>query len=93
MTDYDHLDFNNWVLSDVGDKIVMETTVDGYKYKQVQGLKFFKTLKTDILRPGNLYAFAFSREHHGVFSDDIAAPYGMKSNCFRIALAGDLVER
>ena len=58
MTDYDHLDFNNWVLSDVGDKIVMETTVDGYKYKQVQGLKFFKTLKTDILRPGNLYAFA-----------------------------------
>lgn len=58
MTDYDHLDFNNWVLSDVGDKIVQETTVDGYKYKQVQGLKYFKTLKTDILRPGNIYAFA-----------------------------------
>lgn len=58
MTDYDHLDFNNWSLSDVGDKIVSETTVDGYKYNKASGLKFFKTLKVDILRPGNFYAFA-----------------------------------
>lgn len=66
MTEYDFLDTNNWSLSDVGDKIVMETTVDGYKYKTFQGLKYFKTIKTDILRPGNIYAFA-SEEFLGGF--------------------------
>lgn len=66
LTEYDFLDVNNWSLSEVGDKIVMETTVDGYKYKTFQGLKYFKTIKTDILRPGNVWAFA-SEEFLGGF--------------------------
>ena len=41
----------------MGDKIVGETSVDGYKYSTVIGRKFIRTLKTDILRPGNIYAF------------------------------------
>tara|TARA_Y100000310_G_scaffold315468_1_gene366030 strand:- start:4525 stop:5718 length:1194 start_codon:yes stop_codon:yes gene_type:complete len=57
MTDTDFEDINAWLHADMGDKIVGETTVDGYKYKTVIGRKFIRTLKTDILRPGNIYAF------------------------------------
>lgn len=58
VTDTDFEDINAWALSDMGDKIVGETTVDGYKYKTLIGRKFTRTLKTDLLRPGNIYAFA-----------------------------------
>lgn len=58
MTDTDFEDVNAWALSDMGDKIVGETTVDGYKYKTLVGRKYIRTLKTDLLRPGNIYAFA-----------------------------------
>jgi hypothetical protein len=57
ITNRDFEDINAWALSDMGDKIVGETSVDGYKYQTVIGRKFIKTLKTDILRPGNIYAF------------------------------------
>jgi len=58
ITDTDFEDINSWALADMGDKIVGETSVDGYKYSTVIGRKFIRTLKTDILRPGNIYAFA-----------------------------------
>ena len=58
MTDTDFEDINGWTQEDMGHKIVGETTVDGYKYKTLIGRKFVRTLKTDILRPGNIYAFA-----------------------------------
>lgn len=57
ITDTDFEDINSWALADMGDKIVGETSVDGYKYSTVIGRKFVRTLKTDILRPGNIYAF------------------------------------
>lgn len=65
ITDTDFEDLNAWAQSDMGDA-VKETTVDGYKYKTVIGRKFVRTLKTDILRPGNIYAFA-SPEYLGGF--------------------------
>lgn len=58
ITDTDFEDINAWALSDMGDKIVGETSVDGYKYSTVIGRKYVRTLKVDILRPGNIYAFA-----------------------------------
>lgn len=59
MTDTDFEDISSWVVSDVGDKVASETTIDGYKYKTlVNGTSYTKTLKTDILRPGNIYGFA-----------------------------------
>lgn len=58
ITDTDFEDINSWALADMGDKIVGETSVDGYKYSTVIGRKYVRTLKTDILRPGNIYAFA-----------------------------------
>lgn len=56
ITDTDFEDINAWAHTDMGEK-VGETTVDGYKYSTVIGRKFIRTLKTDILRPGNIYAF------------------------------------
>jgi len=66
ITDTDFEDINSWTDADVSDDIVKETTVDGYKYKTVIGRKMVKTLKTDVLRPGNIYAFAAS-EFLGAF--------------------------
>lgn len=58
INDTDFEDLNSWALSDVGEKIVGETTVEGFKYKTVIGRRYIRTLKTDILRVGNIYAFA-----------------------------------
>lgn len=58
ITETDFEDINSWTTSEVGDKIVGETTVDGFKYSTLLGRKYIKTIKTDILRPGNIYAFA-----------------------------------
>jgi len=56
--DTDWESINNWTLTELGDKVVAETTIDGYKYPTVIGRKYIRTLKTDILRPGNIYCFA-----------------------------------
>lgn len=53
--DLDGLD--SWTLEDNGDRIQSETVVEGYKYNKLLGLKVIKTIKTDILRPGNVYLF------------------------------------
>ena len=58
ITDTDWEDINSWTTSEMGDKIAGETTVDGFKYQTVIGRRYIRTLKTDILRPGNIYAFA-----------------------------------
>ena len=58
MTNQDWEDVNSWSLSDMGDKLVGETTVDGYKSSKLIGRTIIRTLKTDLLRPGNLYAYA-----------------------------------
>jgi len=57
------VDANNtltWTLADNGDRLQSETAVDGYKYNTFLGKRFIKTIKTDILRPGNVYAFTDS---------------------------------
>ena len=58
INDTDFEDLNAWALSDVGEKLVGESTTDGFKGKTLIGRKFIRTLKTDILRVGNIYAYA-----------------------------------
>jgi hypothetical protein len=58
MTEVDHDDVLNWTVEDFGDKIQSETVVDGYKYNTLLGRRVVRTIKTDILRAGNLYIFA-----------------------------------
>ncbi len=56
-TEVDFDDVLTWTVEDNGDKIQSETTVDGYKYNTLLGRPYVRTIKTDILRPGNVYAF------------------------------------
>ncbi len=46
-----------WTTQDNGDKIQSETTVDGYKYNTLLGANIIRSIKSDILRRGNVYAF------------------------------------
>lgn len=57
LTEPDWDDILQWTLEDFGDKLQSETTVDGYKYNLILGRAYVRTIKTDILRPGNLYCF------------------------------------
>lgn len=57
MTEVDWDDVLQWTVEDFGDRIQSETAVDGYKYNTLLGRPYIRTIKTDILRPGNVYAF------------------------------------
>jgi hypothetical protein len=57
MTEVDWDDILGWTVEDFGDRLQSETTVDGYKYNLLLGRAYIRTIKTDILRPGNVYVF------------------------------------
>lgn len=57
MTETEFDDILQWTTEDFGDRIQSETTVDGYKYNTLLGRNFIRTIKTDILRRGNVYTF------------------------------------
>jgi len=57
MTEVDYDDVLQWTVDDTGDRIQSETTVEGYKYNTLLGRAYVRTIKTDILRPGNVYVF------------------------------------
>lgn len=57
MTEVDWDDLLQWTVEDYGDRLQSETTVDGYKYSTILGRAYIRTIKTDILRPGNIYVF------------------------------------
>ena len=57
MTEPDFEDVLQWTVEEFGDKITSETVVDGYKYNMLLGRRFIRTVKVDILRTGNVYAF------------------------------------
>jgi hypothetical protein len=57
ITEVDWDDILQWTVEDFGDRVQSETTVDGYKYNLLLGRAYCRTIKTDILRPGNIYCF------------------------------------
>ena len=57
ITEVDWDDILQWTVEDFGDKLQSETTTDGYKYNLLLGRQYVRTIKTDILRPGNVYCF------------------------------------
>lgn len=57
MTEVDWDDILQWTVEDFGDRLQSETTVDGYKYNTLLGRAYIRTIKTDILRAGNIYVF------------------------------------
>lgn len=57
MTESDWDDLLGWTVEDWGDKMQSETAVEGYKYNVLMGRQYIRTIKTDILREGNIYIF------------------------------------
>lgn len=57
MTEMDWDDLLQWTVEDQGDRVQSETVVDGFKYNTIMGRSYVRTIKTDILRPGNIYCF------------------------------------
>lgn len=66
LTEVDFDDVLSWTVEDNGDRIQSETTVDGYKYNLLVGRPYIRTVKTDILRRGNVYFFT-APEYFGKF--------------------------
>lgn len=56
ITDYDLTNVDGWTLEDVGLE-TGEITKTGWKSNIMAGLTIVRTLKQDILRPGNIYSF------------------------------------
>jgi hypothetical protein len=57
LTEVDFDDVNTWTVEDFGDKLQSETAVEGYKHNLLVGRGYVRTIKTDILKPGNVYGF------------------------------------
>lgn len=57
MTEPDYDDISAWTIQDVGMTIAGETSTEGWKSDTVVGLKIIRTIKTEILREGNIYCF------------------------------------
>lgn len=57
MTNVDLDDVLQWTIEDQGSKVQSETLVTGWQYNTLLGKKVIRTIKTDILRPGNVYAY------------------------------------
>ena len=57
ITEPDYDDISAWTIQDVGMTIAGETSVEGWKANTVVGLKIIRTIKTEILREGNVYCF------------------------------------
>ena len=57
MTEPDYDNLSAWTIQDVGMTIAGETSTTGWKSDTVVGLKIIRTIKTDILREGNVYCF------------------------------------
>ena len=57
MTSQDWDDILQWTVEDQGGQIQSETVVQGWKYNMLLGKRYARTIKTDILRPGNVYCF------------------------------------
>jgi hypothetical protein len=57
ITTVDWDDILAWTVEDQGDKLQSETAVQGWKYNLLLGKRYVRTVKTDILRPGNVYCF------------------------------------
>ena len=56
ITEPDYDDLSAWTIQDVWN-IAAETATEGWKAQTVVGLKIIRTIKTDILREGNVYCF------------------------------------
>jgi hypothetical protein len=65
ISNYDKDDIANWSASEVGFNQVENTTIHGWKHNTLFGRTLISTIKTDMLRPGNIYGFDSSERIGG----------------------------
>lgn len=66
ITEFDFADVCAWTIDDLGSQLAGETLQEGYKATVFFQSEVIQTLKTRVLRPGNVYSFA-PEEAVGVF--------------------------
>ena len=71
----------------VGSAIMQDIIVNGYSYTKLLGYNFVRTIKNDIVKPGNIYLFT-TPEYLGVFDvlNDVKAFMETEANKFRFYL-------
>ena len=57
MNESDWDDCLNWTIEDFGDTVQGKVVIDGFSYDRIMGRKIVRTIKTDILKTGNIYGF------------------------------------
>lgn len=57
LPDNQFLDISGWTMDEVGDTIAGETTKSGFNSDKLIYYKYVRTIKADILRPGNIYFY------------------------------------
>lgn len=57
ITSPDYNDVQQWTRQDLSDQQVGDTREEGVTFNKLGGMKVIKTIKTNILRRGNVYAF------------------------------------
>jgi len=57
MNESDWDDCLNWTIEDFGDTVQGKVVIDGFSYDRIMGRKVVRTIKTDLLKTGNIYGF------------------------------------
>lgn len=57
LTDTDMTGVDTWTVQDLGAQLTSETAVDGWKGNKLLGVRVVRTIKSDILRNGNVYMY------------------------------------
>jgi len=57
LSESDFDDINSWTIDDMGSPKESESLIDGFKGPTLIGRGYVRTIKTEILKPGNLYFF------------------------------------
>lgn len=55
--DMDHADILQWTMEDAGSQMQSETMVKGFTANTLLGFKYVRSIKSDVIRPGNVYGF------------------------------------
>ena len=57
MGETDADDVMHWTVEDFGDAVQSKVTIEGFAYDKLLGRLLIRTVKTDIVQPGNIYGF------------------------------------
>lgn len=66
INEQDFIDFLKWTQATVGSAVMEDIVANGYSYTKLFGRTFIRTIKNDIVAPGNVYLFS-TPEFMGVF--------------------------